>query len=480
MPKKILVADDSHTIQRAVEIALSEEDVVLVGVRKAANVIDEVRNHQPDAILLDNQFHQDDAPDGYTLCQELKGDSSLSHIPVGFLASQSYDESRGSAAGGALFVSKPFDSKSLIESVEELFTLASAAPSLIEEPPAPSFFEQDPLGSDDATEIAPSMAPPSLLSQPVPRETTAMPTFRPVDLGNMLPSDDGGGDAGPEPVAPASLLAPVEEETTRSSAPPLFSSPEESAAPVEDLIIPEPPAPSFAPPPFPPAGAESGSQTPPPLAPPPMDAAPEVEEEPAGLPAPPASFLAPPPAPPTPPAAPVTPPPLPSDDKAQRKPLIIPQPSETPQEFPVKDLLAPKAEEPETVPEPPVFYDEDTSAHVETDAGAQTVVEYVPSAAVAPPTPAPAAPRDASLPELAASAGLQVPDFALHPDDDYLARALQGTRQATLRPAQTAGLSGDVESVRQMAGDTVERIAWEVVPELAELIIREMIERQSR
>jgi hypothetical protein len=38
----------------------------------------------------------------------------------------------------------------------------------------------------------------------------------------------------------------------------------------------------------------------------------------------------------------------------------------------------------------------------------------------------------------------------------------------------------DADAVHKLAREIIERIAWEVVPELAEVIIRERLERQNR
>lgn len=555
MSKKILVADDSRTIQRAVIIALNEEDVELVRTRKAAEVLDAVRTHTPDAILLDNQFHQYDAPDGYALCETIKKDPALAHIPVAFLASQSYDEGKGSAAGASLFVSKPFDSKSLIECVQQLIELSDAAPApvLADAPVIPSdepssavssadLFAPEPPAVEEKVEPIPSfmeMPPPprDILSQPVPTETMAMPTFRPVDLGNMLPPSDDKSE--PEVVSTAQLLpdelpappiAPLFSET------PLDTNPEEEdlSATVEPTKVPEPPMapsdlfaePSFPAPPvepsFPTPPAEPsdfGVVTPPPLTPPPLSSSPltpppiPAKEEAVEMPPPP-SFLT--PAPPVEeeiilsdsveveevvveevvvvedvveeqPAFVAEPP-----KEVRREPLIIPAPSDEPREFPVKNLLAPQMDSEEEIElEPPVFIEQEepTLQPLEDDDEPQTIIEYVPSAAI---EDVPVQPKEESvlngqptqLAALATSAGLKVPDFALHPEEDYLARALEGSRSNTLRSVSSAQLSGvaseSVDALRQISGETIEKIAWEVVPELAEIIIREMIERQNR
>lgn len=453
MPKTILVADDSRTIQRAVQIALSEEDIELVGVRKSANVLAKALELRPDAILLDNQFHQS-GPDGYDLCEAIKGDPTIGNTPVGFLASQSYDESKGESVGALLSVAKPFESKKLIEGINKLLEFASVSSSFL-----PAAEEPEGLFDSDATPAEPEQA--EIMNQPVPRETTAMPTFNPVAFSNMLPDADGSGGGTPA-IDPSALLGDdsipddVGPEQEALSPPSLMTPPPVPQAPADE---PEPL--SFEPPPLPPEPAA-------PLQPPPL---------PPAIPAPPAFTFSEPDPEPEPVDAP----------KAKAKPLIIPEPSDAPKEFPVEGLLNPAPISDEPSMEPPSFLDKETEAETFADsssAGEMTTIDHIPAAAVSAPVvpreePAPA-PAGGNLAALATSAGLRVPDFALRPDDDYLARALDGSRQPTLRRA--ASLSDapaeQVGAVKGAASEVVERIAWEVVPEIAELLIREMIGQQ--
>ncbi|MCK6511805.1 response regulator, partial [Myxococcota bacterium] len=94
-----------------------------------------------------------------------------------------------------------------------------------------------------------------------------------------------------------------------------------------------------------------------------------------------------------------------------------------------------------------------------------------PAAAFTPPPP----PAAAFTPP--------APDFALTPDRNYLAKALEGSRKRFRHPAaapSSAVESAQTEYIRQLSQDVITRIAWEVVPELAEIIIREALSKQPR
>ncbi|HBZ70295.1 MAG TPA: hypothetical protein DEP35_11410 [Deltaproteobacteria bacterium] len=53
MPKTLLLADDSVTIQKVVELTLSKEDFVLVRARSGEEAIRKAKEERPDLVLLD-------------------------------------------------------------------------------------------------------------------------------------------------------------------------------------------------------------------------------------------------------------------------------------------------------------------------------------------------------------------------------------------------------------------------------------------
>ncbi|HEX9899410.1 MAG TPA: response regulator, partial [Candidatus Methylomirabilis sp.] len=69
MGARILVADDSVTIQKVVELTFSKEDFVLIPVRSGEEAIRKAKEVQPDLILLDLVM-----PDknGYEVCTALR------------------------------------------------------------------------------------------------------------------------------------------------------------------------------------------------------------------------------------------------------------------------------------------------------------------------------------------------------------------------------------------------------------------------
>jgi len=123
MGKKILLADDSITIQKVVELTFSDSDFDVISVGNGEQALRKARELKPDIALLDVIMPE---KNGYEVCQLLKQDPELRRMPVLLLTGtfESFDRGRAEAAGADGYLTKPFESQMLISKVEEL--LASA------------------------------------------------------------------------------------------------------------------------------------------------------------------------------------------------------------------------------------------------------------------------------------------------------------------------------------------------------------------
>ncbi|HEY6052008.1 MAG TPA: response regulator, partial [Thermoanaerobaculia bacterium] len=79
MAKKILLADDSLTIQKVVELTFSDSDYELFSVSNGQKALDRVREFRPDLILADAVMPE---KNGYEVCEAIKRDPATSGIPV--------------------------------------------------------------------------------------------------------------------------------------------------------------------------------------------------------------------------------------------------------------------------------------------------------------------------------------------------------------------------------------------------------------
>jgi CheY-like chemotaxis protein len=146
MPKRILLADDSITIQKVVELTFSDGDYEVTAVNNGARAIQKLGEMKPDIILSDIIMPE---KNGYEVCEYVKSHPEYRTIPVVLLTGtfEPFDPDRAEKAGCDAVVTKPFESQSLIHKVEELIasTQASASttpppapePEVVEAPPPP-------------------------------------------------------------------------------------------------------------------------------------------------------------------------------------------------------------------------------------------------------------------------------------------------------------------------------------------------------
>ena len=118
MGKRILIADDSVTIQKAFAMTLGSEDFALTTARSADEGLTLARQTRPDLVIADAAMP---GRSGYELCAALKADAALRAIPVYILSSaqRPYDEAKGQQVGADGTLIKPWDSTALIEKLKD-------------------------------------------------------------------------------------------------------------------------------------------------------------------------------------------------------------------------------------------------------------------------------------------------------------------------------------------------------------------------
>lgn len=121
MTKKILVADDSITIQKIVAMAFESENAVVKGVSDGKAAFDRLAEFKPDIVLADV-----DMPGltGFELSKKIKSSEEFSSIRVLLLASdfeefndKLFEESRADD-----HISKPFKSDDVVKKVKSLLS----------------------------------------------------------------------------------------------------------------------------------------------------------------------------------------------------------------------------------------------------------------------------------------------------------------------------------------------------------------------
>jgi CheY-like chemotaxis protein len=145
MPKKILLADDSLTIQKVVELTLAGTDYELTCVSNGQKALESFEHSRPDLILADVVMP---GKNGYEVCEAVKSDPATAWIPVVLLSGtfEPFDRDRADRIGADRVVSKPFDAQELLDEIETLLTRAASTPfpaSALEEGPFDTAFLDD-------------------------------------------------------------------------------------------------------------------------------------------------------------------------------------------------------------------------------------------------------------------------------------------------------------------------------------------------
>jgi CheY-like chemotaxis protein len=124
MTSRLLVADDSITIQKIVSMAFEIEDVEVEGIGNGQEAFDRISQFNPDIVLADV-----DMPglDGFELSAKIKESPETSSIKVLLLASdfEEFDEQRYQNCGADNHISKPFKSDDIVAMVKSLLQTSS-------------------------------------------------------------------------------------------------------------------------------------------------------------------------------------------------------------------------------------------------------------------------------------------------------------------------------------------------------------------
>lgn len=119
MRKKLLLADDSITIQKVVELTFPSDEFEVVTAGNGRIAVDRATTFLPDMVLCDVIMP---VLDGYQVCQALRAIPELKDVPILLLngAFEPYDADRARSVGALGNVSKPFDPPALVSRVKEI------------------------------------------------------------------------------------------------------------------------------------------------------------------------------------------------------------------------------------------------------------------------------------------------------------------------------------------------------------------------
>ena len=191
MQPKLLLADDSVTIQRVIELTFADEDVKVVAVGDGKQAIERVQSERPDIVLADVGMPE---RDGYEVAAFIKGDPALAHIPVLLLtgAFEPIDEARARAVGCDGVLVKPFEPQMVISRVRDLLAGKRDGSSGKPAPPPPPAAAEPPGGLEayfdrlDAA-LASKTAAGANMPPPAPLAPVARGAHQEMDLSGWNP-----------------------------------------------------------------------------------------------------------------------------------------------------------------------------------------------------------------------------------------------------------------------------------------------------
>ncbi len=235
MPKKLLLADDSITIQKVIGITLANEEFALTTVDNGTDAIATAKRLKPDLILADVVMP---GKTGYEVCEYVKHDPELRNTPVMLLAGtfESFDEAEMARVGADGYITKPFESQTLIDTVHELISRAQSGQNARATLPAPAptpASAAEELNLEDFSpfeEMAPADPAAPASGPPADEDAWDLSDFEPgAEAGaSGLPAE--GGDAGSDEMAFADAPAAMGADATTLEDEPLMMD-EEQAEP---------------------------------------------------------------------------------------------------------------------------------------------------------------------------------------------------------------------------------------------------------
>src|SRR5262245_1907864 len=128
MGSRILLADDSITIQKVVNLTFADEGIEVVSVSNGDQAERRLGEIKPDLVLADIFMP---GKNGYELCEAIKRDSQFRTVPVVLLvgAFEPFDQAEARRVHADAHLTKPFESRTLVETVRRLISTRAASPA---------------------------------------------------------------------------------------------------------------------------------------------------------------------------------------------------------------------------------------------------------------------------------------------------------------------------------------------------------------
>lgn len=128
--RKLLLADDSITIQKVVNLTFTDEGIDVIAVGNGNQAIEKLAEVTPDLVMADVHMP---GLNGYQVCEQIRQNSKFQNVPVMLLVGsfEPFDENEARRVGADDYLTKPFQSiRQLINKVNSLLSQREAAGAL--------------------------------------------------------------------------------------------------------------------------------------------------------------------------------------------------------------------------------------------------------------------------------------------------------------------------------------------------------------
>jgi CheY-like chemotaxis protein len=259
MPKKLLLAEDSLTIRKVFELALSRSDIAITAVDNGEDAVRLAGEIFPDIVVVDLTLS---GKNGFAVAAELRAMEKTEKIPVIILSGMliPLDEARFKASGARGVLFKPFESRELLETIDRLLREEAHVTEYPKPKEAPVVDERwdfsdvmDEVEAEAGKSAAPSPAAPEglLPGAILPAGGRVPPAFNEFDVSiDEIEGRPREFSAEPPRPAPTPKVEHVEHDLHPDSPPPVTDlSPAldevediEEIEHLEDVEVPMPPA----------------------------------------------------------------------------------------------------------------------------------------------------------------------------------------------------------------------------------------------
>jgi DNA-binding response OmpR family regulator len=127
---RLLLADDSVTIQKVVNLTFAEEGIEVITAGDGNSAMEKFVQSPPDLVMVDVNMP---GLDGYKICEMIKQDDETKQIPVILLVGsfEPFDEAEARRVGADDYLTKPFQSiRQLVSRVSDLLNRSNGSNSL--------------------------------------------------------------------------------------------------------------------------------------------------------------------------------------------------------------------------------------------------------------------------------------------------------------------------------------------------------------